>query len=171
MKHIQTKANTDKLCETMQNQRYLSKRKKQRNLRARFKPFPLLEFSPPLESCSDIYAGPTSCLVVTLLFNVLFLWYFPLFYLPILSIYSRFANIHPVHSNWARSSLSLKDMMRSSSGGAAEFSRLRISSAQNCSKLCFYVFFFNFYLSFYTCNVCNDYVRQENTFGYWTALH
>ncbi len=32
------------------------------------------------------------------------------------------------------------------------------------------VFFFYFYLSFYTCNVCND-VRQENTFGHWTALH
>ncbi len=44
--------------------------------------FPLLEFSPPL----DIYAGPTSCLIVTLLFNVLFLWYFPLF-LPAISLY------------------------------------------------------------------------------------
>ncbi len=32
-----------------------------------------LSFSPPLESCSDIYAGPTSCLTITLLFNVLFL--------------------------------------------------------------------------------------------------
>ncbi len=43
-------------------------------------PFPLLEFSPPLESCSDIYTGPTSCLIVTLLFNVLFLWYFPFYF-------------------------------------------------------------------------------------------
>ncbi len=33
------------------------------------------------------------------------------------------------------------------------------------------VFIFYFYLSFYTCNFCNDYVRQENTFGHWTALH
>ncbi len=49
-------------------------------------PFPLLEFSPALESCSGIYAGATSCLIVSLLFNVLFLWYFPLFYLP--SLYS-----------------------------------------------------------------------------------
>ncbi len=40
---------------------------------------PRLEFSPPLESCSDIYTGPTSYLIVTLLFNVLFLRYFPLF--------------------------------------------------------------------------------------------
>ncbi len=38
-------------------------------------------------------------------FNVLFLLYFPLFYLPSLSIYSRSANIHPVHSNWVLSSL------------------------------------------------------------------
>ncbi len=31
-------------------------------------------------------------------------------------------------------------------------------------KIVFYVFFFfYFYLPFYTCNVCNDYVRQENT--------
>ncbi len=36
-----------------------------------------LSFSPLLESCSDIYTGLTSCLIVTLLFNVLFLWYFP----------------------------------------------------------------------------------------------
>ncbi len=71
----------------------------------RFQAFPLLEFSSPLERCSDIYAGPTSCLIVTLLFNVLFLWYFPLFYLPSLSINSRSANICPVHSKWALSSL------------------------------------------------------------------
>ncbi len=65
-------------------------------------------FSPPLESCSNIYAGPTSCLIITLIFNVLFLWYFPIFfYLSSLSIYSRSANIRPVHSNWALSSLYL----------------------------------------------------------------
>ncbi len=62
-KHIQTKANTDKLCEAMQNQGYI--KKKQLNLGVRFEPFPSLEFSPPLERCSDIYAGPTSCLIVT----------------------------------------------------------------------------------------------------------
>ncbi len=38
-----------------------------------------LNFSPPLESCSDIYAGPTSCLIITLLFNVLFLLIFSFF--------------------------------------------------------------------------------------------
>ncbi len=65
-KHIQAKANTDKLCETKQNQRYSPIKKKQRNLGVRFKPFLLLEFSPSLESWSDIYAGPTSCLIVTL---------------------------------------------------------------------------------------------------------
>ncbi len=70
--HIQTKANTDKLCEIKQNQRYSPIKKKQRNLGVRFEPFPLLDFSPPLESCSDIYASPTSCLIVILLFNVLF---------------------------------------------------------------------------------------------------
>ncbi len=62
-----------------------------------------LSFSSPLESCSDIYAGPTSWLIVTLLFNVLFLWYFPLF-LSAISLYSRSADIRPVHSNWALSS-------------------------------------------------------------------
>ncbi len=88
-KHIQTKANTDKLCETMQiNVTHLSK-KKQCNLGVRFEPFLLLEFSPPLESCSDIYAGPTICLIVTLLFNVSFLWYFPLFFFFICHSYSR----------------------------------------------------------------------------------
>ncbi len=78
----------------------LTNKKKQRNLGVRFEP--LLELSPPLESCSDIYVCPTSYLIViTLLFNVLFLQYFPLFYLPVLSIYSRSANIRPVHSNRA----------------------------------------------------------------------
>ncbi len=38
-------------------------------------------------SCSDIYRGPTSCLIVTLLFNVLFLWYFPLFFICNLSLF------------------------------------------------------------------------------------
>ncbi len=71
-------------------------KKKQLNLSIRF----LLEFSPLLESCSEIYAGPTSCLIVTLLLNVLFLWY----NLPSLFIYSRPANIRPVHSNGALSS-------------------------------------------------------------------
>ncbi len=93
------KSNTDKLCETMQNQHYSPIKKKQRNLGIWFELFALLEFSPPLEICSDIYVGPTSCLIVILLFNVLFLRYFPLFYLPVLSIYSRSANIRPVHSN------------------------------------------------------------------------
>ncbi len=103
-KHIQTKANTVKLCETKQNQRYSPIKKKQRSLGVRFEPFPLLEFSPPLESCSEIYVGPTSCLIVTLIFNVLFLWYFLIFYLPSRSIYSRYTNIRPVHSNWTLSS-------------------------------------------------------------------
>ncbi len=76
-KHIQAKASKDKLCET-QNQNYSAIKKKQHNLCVRFKPFPLLEFSPPLERCSDIYAGPTPCLILNFLFNVLFLWYFPL---------------------------------------------------------------------------------------------
>ncbi len=59
------------LCETKQTQRYSPRNnnlnKKQRNLGVRFNPFLLLEFSPPLERCSDIYAGLTSCLIVTLL--------------------------------------------------------------------------------------------------------
>ncbi len=59
-KHIQIKANMDKVCETKQNQLYLLIKKKQRNLGVRFEPFPLLEFSPPLESPSNIYTGPTS---------------------------------------------------------------------------------------------------------------
>ncbi len=64
---------TDKLCETMQNQRYSPIKKKLRNFGIQFGPFLLLEFSPLLEIYSDIYSGPTSCLIVTLLFNVLFL--------------------------------------------------------------------------------------------------
>ncbi len=34
-----------------------------------------------------------------------------------------------------------------------------------------YLFFLFFYFSFDTCIVCNDYVRQKNTFGHWTTLH
>ncbi len=34
-----------------------------------------------------------------------------------------------------------------------------------------YLFYFIFYFSFDTCIVCNDYVRQKNTFGHWTTLH
>ncbi len=79
-KHIQTKANTDKLWEMKQNQHYSPiKKKKQCNLGIRFQDFPLLEFCPLLESCSNFYVGPTSCLIITLLFNALFLWHFPLF--------------------------------------------------------------------------------------------
>ncbi len=48
-------------------------KEKQHHLSVRFEPFPLLEFSPPLESCADIYVGPTSFLIITLLCNVLFL--------------------------------------------------------------------------------------------------
>ncbi len=88
------------------NQHYLPIQKnKQRNRGVWIQAIPLLEISPPLESRSDISAGPTSCLIITLLFNVLFLLFFPLFYLPSLSIYSRSANIRPVHSNWVLSSL------------------------------------------------------------------
>ncbi len=83
---IFTQNPTHKLCETMQNQRYSPIKKKQCNLGIRFMPFLLLEFSPLLESCSNIYTGPTSYLIVSLLFNVLFLWYFPIFYVPVLSI-------------------------------------------------------------------------------------
>ncbi len=90
-KHIQTKANTDKLCETMLNQRYSPIKKKQRNLGVRFEPLLLLEF---LSTAGKLlwYLRGSSCLIVTLLFSALFLQYFPLFYLPILSIYSRSAN-------------------------------------------------------------------------------
>ncbi len=83
------------------NATHLSKKIKC-NLDIRFEPFLLLEFSPPWESCFDIYAGPTSGLIVTLLFYVLFL-YFPLFYFPVLYIYIRSAIIRLVHSNWALS--------------------------------------------------------------------
>ncbi len=98
-KHIQAKASTDKLCETRLNQRYSPIKKKQHNLGS------LSSLHCWKAALSDIYSGPTSCLIVTLLFNVLFLWYFPLFYLPSLSIYSRSANISPVHLNRALSSL------------------------------------------------------------------
>ncbi len=74
-KHIQAKASM--LCKTKQNQRYSSIKKKKHHLGA---PFPLFEFSPPLENCSDIY------LIITLLFNVLFLWYSPLMFICHLSL-------------------------------------------------------------------------------------
>ncbi len=76
---LKLKPNKDRLCEIKQNQRYSPIKKKLHNLGVRFQAFPLLEFSPPLESCSDIYAGPTACLIVSLLVNVLYLWYFPIF--------------------------------------------------------------------------------------------
>ncbi len=66
-KHIQAKANTDKLCKTKQNQRYSPIKKKQHNLSIQLEPFPRLEFSPPLESCSDIR------ITAGLLWNHLFL--------------------------------------------------------------------------------------------------
>ncbi len=91
-KHIQAKASTDKLCETKLNQHYSPIKKNQ-----------LLEFSPLLESCSDIYVGPISCLIVTILFNV----YFSdiCLFSAISLIYSRSAKISPVHSNRVLSSL------------------------------------------------------------------
>ncbi len=75
-KHIQAKANKDKLCETKQNQRYSPVK---RNNTTSASDSRSLSVSPPLECCSDIYTVPTSCLIITLLFNVLFLCYFPLF--------------------------------------------------------------------------------------------
>ncbi len=57
-------------------------------------------------------------------------------------------------------------------GGAAEFSRLWISSAQNCAFMCVSLPIFLFFLLlFWYVYVCNDYVRQKNTFGHWTSLH
>ncbi len=35
----------------------------------------------------------------------------------------------------------------------------------------FMCFFYIFTSIFDTCIVCNDYVRQNNTFGHWTVLH
>ncbi len=38
--------------------------------------------------------------------------------------------------------------------------------------LCVFLYLFLFfYFSFDTCIICNDYVRQKNTFGHWTTLH
>ncbi len=51
----------------------------------------------------------------------------------------------------------------------ALLSCLWISSAQNCAFMYFFLTYF--YFSFYTCNICNDYLWQKNTFGHWTALH
>ncbi len=56
--------------------------------------------------------------------------------------------------------------------GAAEFRRLWISSAQNCAFMCVSTYFFYFFLLlFWYVYVCNDYVRQKNTFGHWISLH
>ncbi len=53
---------------------------------------PLLEFSPALESWSDIYTGPTSCLIVPQTFSAfVFLSFLSL------SFCRRSANVHPVH--------------------------------------------------------------------------
>ncbi len=52
------------------------------------------------------YLRGSSSLIVNI-FNVLFFWYFPLFFISHLSIYIRSANIRPVDSNWALSSLSI----------------------------------------------------------------
>ncbi len=80
-KHIQAKANKDKLCEQSKiNVTHLSKRNNTTSA-SDSSPSRSLNFSPPLESCSDIYAGPTSCLIITLLFNVLFLLIFSSFFI------------------------------------------------------------------------------------------
>ncbi len=78
--------------------RYSPIKKNQLNLSIRFDPFPLLEFSSPLASGSDIYEIPTPCLIITLLFNVFFLWYFPLFFCH-LSLSSQSANIRYYKKN------------------------------------------------------------------------
>ncbi len=52
--------------------------------------------------------------------------------------------------------------------GAAVFSHLSSSSAQ-IVLLSTLLRIFTF--SFYTHNVCTDYLRQKNTFGHWTPLH
>ncbi len=64
MWRIHTYSN-DYFCETKQNQCYSLIEKKQSNLDVRSQSFPLLEFSPALESWSDIYTSPSSCLIVT----------------------------------------------------------------------------------------------------------
>ncbi len=61
------------------NQHYLPIQKnKQRNRGVWIQAFTLLEISPPLES-PRYFCGPTSCLIITLLFNVLFLLFFHFF--------------------------------------------------------------------------------------------
>ncbi len=80
---------------------HLSRRKN--NVTSR--PIPGLPTPWVLSSAGKLLWYLRSYLLPNHLFNVLFLWYFPLFYLPSLSIYSRSANIRPVHSNWALSSL------------------------------------------------------------------
>ncbi len=104
-KHIQAKASMDKLCETAKSTllTYQKETQPQRPISSPSRSLSSLHCWKA--ALSDIYTGPTSGLIVTLLSNVLFLWYFPLFYLPSLSIYSRSANIRLVHSNRVLSSL------------------------------------------------------------------
>ncbi len=68
-KHIQTKANTNKLCETKHNQHsnsHPSRRRNNATLASASRLSRSLSFSTA-GSCSDIYTGPTSCLIETLL--------------------------------------------------------------------------------------------------------
>ncbi len=52
------------------------------------------------------------------------------------------------------------------SSDACELAPLRIV------LLCVFLPILYFFTSLFdTCIVCNDYVRQKNTFGHWTALH
>ncbi len=51
--------------------------------------------------------------------------------------------------------------------GAAVFGRRSGSSAQ---IVLLSTFLRIFTLSFYTDNVCTDYLRQKNTFGHWTVV-
>ncbi len=85
-----------------------------------------------------------------------------------------FLTLHRQQGNWnvPRPRNDIIKISTLPSGGAAEFSRLWISSAQNCAFMCVSLpIFLFFYFSFDTCIVCNDYVRQKNTFGHWTTLH
>ncbi len=68
----------------MLNQCYSPIEKKQMNLGIRSQAFPLLQFSPVLESWSDIYSGPTSCLIVSvLLFVCLFCFLSAIIYISV----------------------------------------------------------------------------------------
>ncbi len=101
-KHIQAKANTDKLCETIQNQRYSPIKKDQMQpwhpIRALPAPWVLSTMGKLLWYLRRSYLWPDR----NPSFYVLFL-YFPLFYFPVLYIYIRSAIIRLVHSNWALS--------------------------------------------------------------------